>query len=294
MLFLPKLAESTHQRHCQCARHAHAHLIGSTSPTHAAGKGRGVRATRPVAAGELLLLVPPLAALAAPPDRAPTPAQLVDHVLAGGATSSSEAAGGPAASSPWLSLLYDGSPASCRRPVDLSRPGGGGAPEAAGAGDAGDAAAGADAPAAAAPAADFKGGKPGKGPRGKVVLGGKGAAGGGGGGGGAKRERQLLKKRVAKAVAYNAFADRHQDLALAALARAEAEGGGSSPSNSTSSAAAEEPAACVGLWPEFAMLNHSCAPNAINYPLHLAGGRPYMVVRAARDIPAGALLAGVL
>ena len=42
----------------------------------------------------------------------------------------------------------------------------------------------------------------------------------------------------------------------------------------------------MGLWPEFALLNHSCAPNSINYPLHLAGPR-YMVVRAARHIASG-------
>jgi SET and MYND domain-containing protein len=193
-----------------------------------------MRTTRAVAPGELLLLLPPLAALVGPPDNPPTPQQLVDSVVAAGPEG--------AAASPWLGLLYDGTRSTSQQPVDLSQADGG---------------------AAAAATA--------------------GRSGGGGGGAGAKppqgakRERQQLRRRVTKAVAFNAFADKHQDLALAALSRA-------------AGLQEERPAALVGLWPEFAMLNHSCAPNAINCPAHLAGGRPLMAVRAARGIAEGAHL----
>jgi hypothetical protein len=303
------------------------------------GKGRGLRATRDVTGGELLLLVPPLACLVGPPEAPPTPSDLVDAMLsstaisasgssptaAAGPDGSGEAAGGseggPAAS-PWLGLLFDGSPASCKSRLDLAKPFGG---------------------ASSSRGSDGSDGN-GGGAVGSRSGGGKGGARVkvGGAGGAAKRERQALRKRVARVVAFNAFGDkcaglgrgrargcrpanaveavrqarffatefkvcllcalcsgtqatagppappdhpipptppsRHQDLALAALAR---EGGDPE----------EAPASCVGVWPEFALLNHSCVPNAMNYPLHLAGAR-YMVVRAARGIAAGGLARG--
>ncbi|KAI8466324.1 MAG: hypothetical protein J3K34DRAFT_485005 [Monoraphidium minutum] len=250
-------------------------FIGPVECVLIEGKGRGVRATRGIAPGELLLLSPPLAALVGAPGDAPTPAQLVDAILAG--APGAEAAAG----SPWLGLLYDGAAKSARTPVDFSRAaagggGGGGGSGGVGGGGGGEQGAGSGAGGGGAGArAGGAGAAPAAPPRGP-----------------AKRERQALKRRVAKAVAFNAFADRHQDLALAALARGPgargaAGGGAAAAAGDGERAAGEAPAAVAGLWPEFAMLNHCCAPNAINYPLHLAGGRPPMVVRAARAIAAG-------
>jgi hypothetical protein len=46
---------------------------------------------------------------------------------------------------------------------------------------------------------------------------------------------------------------------------------------------ATEPQSHTGLWPAFAMFNHSCTPNTVHYVV----GRT-MVVRAVEDVPAGA------
>ena len=257
------------------------------------GKGRGLRATRDAAAGELLLLVPPLVALTGPPGPdGPTPSDLVDAMLVApspptaavenGSSSDAAAAAAapvtPAVDSPWLSLLFDGSAASARAAVDIAAPLGGAAPSAAAAAEAPPAASGSK-------RALKKGG-------GAKAAGGGFAAGAGGSGaaGSAKRAAQQARRRAAKAVAFNAFADRHQDLALAALARqasaaaAAARGGGA---GTTGAPVVEEAdASIVGLWPEFAMLNHACAPSAINFPVHLATGK-FMAVRAARPLAAG-------
>ncbi|KAG2497109.1 hypothetical protein HYH03_004700 [Edaphochlamys debaryana] len=69
--------------------------------------------------------------------------------------------------------------------------------------------------------------------------------------------------RLAKVVKYNCFGDDAEDLAACALR-------------------AEEPRGHIGLFPEFAMLNHSCAPNTVNYCVGDA-----MVVRAVAPIKAG-------
>jgi len=237
-------------------------FVGPVECVQIEGKGRGLRAARSIHAGELLLLVPPLAVLVGSPDQPPTPSQLVDHMLQPGDSGS----GAPAApcDSPWIGRLFDGSTASVKTAVDISQPGGGpGAlPAATETEPTTEASPSSPSPSAAVAAPQGKG-RHAKSfsttPKQQVSRQPHSA----------KRERQALKKRVAKVVALNAFGDRHQDLSLAALA------------------AADEPAAaCVGVWPEFAMLNHSCAPNAINYPLHLSG-RGLMVVRAARDIAAG-------
>jgi hypothetical protein len=74
-------------------------------------------------------------------------------------------------------------------------------------------------------------------------------------------------QRLMDVVRYNAYGDRHDDLAAAALAE-------------------QQPVALLGLWPEFSLLNHSCVPNAINWVL--PGAARAMVVRAARHIAPGA------
>ncbi len=58
----------------------------------------------------------------------------------------------------------------------------------------------------------------------------------------------------------NCYGDNHEDLALCELRSEEARGH-------------------IGIWGPFAMLNHSCAPNAINY---VVGDS--MVVRATRCV----------
>jgi SET and MYND domain-containing protein len=73
-------------------------------------------------------------------------------------------------------------------------------------------------------------------------------------------------QRLMDVVRYNAYGDRHDDLAAAALAE-------------------QQPVALLGLWPEFSLLNHSCVPNAINWVL--PGVAKAMVVRAARHIAPG-------
>jgi hypothetical protein len=172
----------------------------------------------------------------------------------GGAAGADAAVAAAAAGSPWLSLLFDGSPGSCKAVVDLADPLGG---LKGGGGESG---------------GDDDGSSSGGG---EASSGGGAKRGRGGDAGGAKRARQALRRRVARVAAFNAFGDKHQDLALAAMAR------------EAGSSTGEAPLACVGVWPEFALLNHSCAPNAVNFPVHLAGAR-CMVVRAARDILQGA------
>jgi hypothetical protein len=78
-------------------------------------------------------------------------------------------------------------------------------------------------------------------------------------------------QRLMDVVRYNAYGDRHDDLAAAALAE-------------------QQPVALLGLWPEFSLLNHSCVPNAINWVL--PGAAKAMVVRAARHIAPGAFCRG--
>jgi hypothetical protein len=79
-------------------------------------------------------------------------------------------------------------------------------------------------------------------------------------------------QRLMDVVRYNAYGDRHDDLAAAALAE-------------------QQPVALLGLWPEFSLLNHSCVPNAINWVL--PGAAKAMVVRAARHIALGAASGGL-
>jgi hypothetical protein len=90
--------------------------------------------------------------------------------------------------------------------------------------------------------------------------------------GGSSGHQQLLEvtdallQRIMDVVRYNAYSDLHDDLAAAA-------------------AAAQDPVSLIGLYPEFSFFNHSCVPNCINWVL--PGEPRAMVVRAARNIPAG-------
>ncbi|KXZ43815.1 hypothetical protein GPECTOR_80g175 [Gonium pectorale] len=70
------------------------------------------------------------------------------------------------------------------------------------------------------------------------------------------------------AVAYNCYGEPCTDRLLAALLGPQADGGGS----------------FVGLWADFAMLNHSCCPNTTNL---VGGPRRRMLVRATQPIAAG-------
>lgn len=58
------------------------------------------------------------------------------------------------------------------------------------------------------------------------------------------------------------FGDDHDDLASAAMRR-------------------EQPRGHIGIWPEFAFLNHSCMPNAINYG---TWGKPTYAIRSRKII----------
>jgi transcription initiation factor TFIID subunit TAF12 len=75
-----------------------------------------------------------------------------------------------------------------------------------------------------------------------------------------------LLQHIMDVVRYNAYSDLHDDLAAAA-------------------AAGRNPVSLIGLYPEFSFFNHSCVPNCINWVL--PGEPRAMVVRAARNIPAG-------
>jgi hypothetical protein len=74
----------------------------------------------------------------------------------------------------------------------------------------------------------------------------------------------LTEQQAGLLVKYNAFADDYEDLAAAAVR------------------GAAMPHSHVGLWPQFALFNHSCLPNTVHYLVGHA-----MVVRAVEDVPAG-------
>jgi hypothetical protein len=91
-------------------------------------------------------------------------------------------------------------------------------------------------------------------------------AGGGGAGGSASHAAPLSEDAAVRLMFQNAVAEEHQDIAASA-----------SRSSDISS--------LLGIWPEVALLNHSCLPNVVVFAL---GDR--LVVRAAKDLPAGAQL----
>lgn len=74
----------------------------------------------------------------------------------------------------------------------------------------------------------------------------------------------LSLERASQLVHFNAFGDAFEDLAAAAVR------------------GARMPQSHVGLWPAFALFNHSCVPNTV----HFVVGEN-MVVRATEDVPAG-------
>ncbi|GFR47403.1 hypothetical protein Agub_g9120 [Astrephomene gubernaculifera] len=242
------------------------------------GKGRGMVATRDFAPGDVVMSTPPLVLVTSPHRQRPSGELVVDEILERKLYGSK-----------WFSVLYDGSSRSCKPHFGF-----GAAAEADASGETA-AAAAADAPRPAgppepmlastsAPAASAAASKPtaaaAAAPKKKGFLASRaaarrtGAAAGGAAGGTAtgsgssaaealplpdKREQT----RLAKIVKFNCFGDDAEDLAASACR-------------------GEEPRGHIGLWPEFALLNHSCAPNTVNF---VVGGA--MVVRAVRNIRAG-------
>ncbi|KAG2452349.1 hypothetical protein HYH02_003373 [Chlamydomonas schloesseri] len=231
------------------------------------GKGRGVVATRDFKPGDVVMATPPLALVTAHVRQRPDGELVVDSILDRRLYGSK-----------WFSVLYDGSARSCKAGLSYAPQ-----EEAAGAVSSEPdgrpaappepllASTSAPSKAAAAAAAPKKKGflaSRGAGRKGA----GKGAAGAAEAGpavGGAAEGAELPlpdrreQTRLAKVVKFNCFGDDAEDLAACA-------------------ARGEEPRGHIGLWPEFAMLNHSCAPNTVNYVV--AGS---MVVRAVAPIAQG-------
>ncbi len=73
----------------------------------------------------------------------------------------------------------------------------------------------------------------------------------------------LEAARLEQLVALNAFGDQYEDLAAATIKDVD-------------------PSSQIGLWPLFAMFNHSCAPNTVHY---VVGS--HMVIRAVQQVVAG-------
>ncbi|KXZ47298.1 hypothetical protein GPECTOR_36g24 [Gonium pectorale] len=247
------------------------------------GKGRGVIATRDMAPGDVVLATAPLAFVASPHRQRPSGELVVDQILDRRLYGSK-----------WFSVLYDGSARSSKAQFGLAP---GTAPEPSPSGDS--TGVGADAPRSAqppepvlastsAPSAGAKGGAGGGAtaaaatPKKKGFLASRAAARRSKGAAPAgdvaaavdsaegRAAAQTLplpdrreQTRLAKIVKFNCFGDDAEDLAAAACR-------------------GEEPRGHIGLWPEFALLNHSCAPNAVNFVVGDA-----MVVRACRPIRAG-------
>jgi SET and MYND domain-containing protein len=202
-------------------------------------------------AGQLVMLAPPLAVIHAPGEQRPEPSQLVDLLLHSPA----------AAGSPWLDLLYNGIPKSTKTTPDLtqqlpmpvpkvpvqqqqqlSAPGS----------------------AAVKPSSSTSNSaETARSPAGAVRISSRRNKRSMGSSKSTTATHKAAAKQAAKVVAYNSYGEAHSDRAAAACREVPAVGH-------------------VGLWPAFALLNHSCAPNTTHWVLG-----DLMVVRAVTDIAAG-------
>eukprot|EP00877_Chromochloris_zofingiensis_P014428 jgi/Chrzof1/9239/Cz03g40310.t1 len=223
-------------------------FMGPVKAVHITGKGRGVIATEALARSQLVMLVPPLALLTANDVMRPHAEQLVDHILATPHILNDN----------WMNLLYDGTTKSTRTLPDiheLDR-------QSSGAEDNSEHGVINALVADRLQSSQITVSKQRQGfSKSKAA-------------GSDKRQSASISKhvaveakrhakRVAKVVSYNAYGDDHDDLAACAVM-------------------GQPPSGHVGVWPQFALLNHSCAPNTINYVL---GDK--MVVRAVQNIPQG-------
>jgi len=232
-----------------------ARVIGPIKVVMIEGKGRGVVATSDLKSGDLVMVSEPLLCLRAKEGRQPDAAALVDEALRRGIHTSK-----------WMSdYLYDGTDRSAAKVPDLrqwrelaavrddGRPLTATAPSE----DSTDA--GISRPAAVQVLAQKK----------KKVAskaGGFGAAVRGVKAGRNSIEAvQAEKRRITRLIKFNCYGDEHDDRAADACR-------------------GEQPEAHIGVWPEMALLNHSCSPNSINYVL---GSGSAHVVRAAVPIRAG-------
>ncbi|KAI8463276.1 MAG: hypothetical protein J3K34DRAFT_496148 [Monoraphidium minutum] len=231
------------------------------------GKGLGLVAARGVALGEPLLVCRrPLAALLGEPGQPPSNEELVDCVMAADLEPAQAA---------WLRLLHRGAGGRAERPAAGAEGGGGGG----GAGEGGEGATGAASGGGEGEGADVLearallfGTWPAAAPRADGGGSSDGSSGGGGGGGAAAGARlpagleisgvrcPLTHDQAAELVSQVAYAEDCEDSAAAALRELQ-------------------PESVAG---EFALLNHSCAPNTCAAPFGTT-----LVVRAAAPVAAG-------
>lgn len=211
-------------------------------------------ATAPIQAGQLVMLAPPLAVIHSPGEQRPEPSQLVDLLLRGPAT----------AANPWLDLLYNGTTKSTKStpelrqqlslqvpevPVQQQQPQQPSAPASAGVEPSSSTSSGGDTALSSAGTVRISS-RRNKRNTGSIKQ-------------PSTATHKAAAKQVAKVVAYNSYGEAHSDRAAAACRGVPAVGH-------------------VGLWPAFALLNHSCAPNTTHWVLG-----DLMVVRAVTDIAAG-------
>jgi SET domain len=227
-------------------------LVGPLTVAAVEGRGRGVLATTPVQPGELLLGARPAVIIEGEPDVQPSASLLVQPLArAGNAVDVVEIGAA-------LLQLHDGT----ARPL------------------------------ASMPDIRHMMERPLLGPEGKVVSGAadqtcQHASGSGscehhhqqdhqtgslrGTAGGRKIDPRISLETAEAIVRYNAFGDDYEDLAAAAARGAAV------------------PRSFVGVWPQFAMFNHSCLSNTTHYVTgHM------LVVRATEEVQQGAFLASYL